>query len=75
MKTKKNLIANEPSHQSPTAPRLRKAGEEPAKMAAVQTEVKSAPVKKATINPEFKRTPRNAVEARSMFEALFNPAA
>ena len=34
-----------------------------------------AQAKAAMISPALKRTPRNATEARNMFEALFNRAA
>ena len=52
--------------QIPTQPRLVKAGQQAA-VAEARPEVKKAPV----IDPALRRTPRNANEARSMFEALF----
>jgi hypothetical protein len=57
-------------------PRLVKAGELAAREAAAKVERKpEAQAKAPTINPALKRTPRNAVEARDMFNALFNEAA
>jgi hypothetical protein len=58
------------------SPRLVKAGEIAARAAenAAKSERK-AETKGIQINPALKRTPRNAVEARDMFKALFNEAA
>ena len=57
-------------------PRLVKAGELAAREAAAKVERKpEAQAKAPMINPALKRTPRNAVEARDMFNALFNEAA
>jgi hypothetical protein len=61
------------------APRLIKADA----VAAREAEEAARAVHKATIrrskesgpNPALKRTPRNAMEARDMFKALFNEAA
>ena len=57
-------------------PRLVKAGEIAAREAAAKVErTPEAQAKTPTINPALKRKPRNAVEARDMFNALFNEAA
>lgn len=54
--------------QIPVQPRLVKAGQQAsAAVAEPKPEVKKAPA----IDPALLRTPRNANEARSMFEALF----
>ena len=51
------------------------AAREAAREAALAEAQAEAQAKAATINPALKRTPRNATEARNMFEALFNQAA
>jgi hypothetical protein len=62
------------TQQVPVQPRLVKAGELAAREAAQAVEAEQRKVeapKAAAIDPALRRTPRNAVEARSMFEALF----
>ena len=51
------------------------AAREAAREAAMAEAQAEAQAKAATVNPALKRTPRNATEARNMFEALFNRAA
>ena len=55
------------------APRLVKAADVAAREAAVVEQQQQAPVQKI-VKPVV-RTPRSAVEARDMFNALFNEAA
>lgn len=59
-------------------PRLIKAGELAAREAAMAAEAErrqEVQAKEPVVNAALKRTPRNAVEARDMFKALFNEAA
>ena len=51
------------------------AAREAAREAALAEAKAEAQAKAADIAPALKRTPRNATEARNMFEALFNRAA
>jgi len=73
-KTKKT---QEQGQKTPEQPRLVKAGQVAAARDAqteahdVKAEVKKVPA----IDPALLRTPRNANEARSMFEALFGDKA
>ena len=54
-------------------PRLVKADEIAAREAAQAAEAeRNAEMKAQAVDPALLRTPRNAVEARSMFEALFD---
>jgi hypothetical protein len=68
----------EMNNKKKVRPRLVKAGEVAAREAAVAAEAErraQTAVKEPAINPALKRTPRNAVEARDMFKALFNEEA
>jgi hypothetical protein len=67
---KKSKKTQQQTQQIPVQPRLVKAGEVAAR--AVESERKPEVKAKApAIDPALMRTPRNAVEARSMFDALF----
>ena len=57
------------------APRLIKAEELAAREAALAESRVESQAKEPAINPALLRTPRNANEARNMFNALFNEAA
>lgn len=62
--------------QAPVQPRLIKAGQVAAREAQAAASEPKPDVKKApAIDPALLRTPRNASEARSMFEALFGDKA
>ena len=72
----KKKAAKQEQAQVVVRPRLIKAGELAAREAAVEAERRAqTAVKEPAINPALKRTPRNAVEARDMFKALFNEEA
>ena len=78
MNTKKKAAAKQGQAQVAVRPRLVKAGELAAREAAMAAEAErraQTAVKEPAINPALKRTPRNAVEARDMFKALFNEEA
>jgi hypothetical protein len=78
MNNKKKVAAKQGQTQVTVRPRLVKAGEVAAREAAVAAEAErraQTAVKEPAINPALKRTPRNAVEARDMFKALFNEEA
>jgi len=68
---KKNEKTAQQGHQAPIQPRLVKAGQVAAQASEAKPEVKKVP----TVDPALRRTPRNANEARSMFEALFGDKA
>ena len=71
---KKKTTAQQETHQVTVRPRLVKAEEIAAREAAqaVEAERKAdAKAKSPAVDPALLRTPRNAVEARSMFDALF----
>jgi hypothetical protein len=73
MKRTKKAQQQQGTQQVAVQPRLVKAGEIAAREAAqaVEAERKVEAPKAPAIDPALRRTPRNAVEARSMFEALF----
>lgn len=73
MKRTKKAQQQQGMPQVAVQPRLVKAGEIAAREAAqaVEAERKVEAPKPSAIDPALLRKPRNAVEARSMFEALF----
>ena len=77
-KMKKRTTAQQGTEQVTTRPRLIKADEIAAREAAQAVEAERKAEEKAkasTMDPALLRKPRNAVEARSMFEALFGDKA
>jgi hypothetical protein len=73
---KKTTKTQQGQPQGSLQPRLVKAGEIAAREAASAVEAERKPeIKAPTIDPALRRTPRNATEARSMFEALFGDQA
>jgi hypothetical protein len=82
MKTRKTAQQQENTKQQITVQaRLVKSNEMAAREAAREAAIAEvhaeaqAQAKAPVANPALKRTPRNATEARNMFEALFNRAA
>ena len=76
--TKKKKVQSQVTAPTAVRPRLVKAGEVAAREAAMEAERRQeiqARAKEPVVNAALKRTPRNAVEARDMFNALFNEAA
>jgi hypothetical protein len=77
VKTKKNTTTQQGMDRTIVAPKLVKANEVAARIAA-QTEAERQREQKLREQRAIKpavRTPRNAIEARDMFNALFNEAA
>ena len=70
---KKKTTAKQETKQVTVRPRLVKADELAAREAAQAEEAEMKAKAKAVpaVDPALLRTPRNAMEARSMFEALF----
>lgn len=83
MKTRKTAQQQQENtkQQTPVQARLVKSNEMAAREAAREAAIAEvhaeaqAQAKAPVVNPALKRTPRNAIEARNMFEALFNRAA
>jgi hypothetical protein len=71
---KKTTKTKQGTQETAIKPRLVKAGELAARE-AVEAERKPEVKKAPPIDPALLRKPRNAVEARSMFEALFGDKA
>ena len=71
---KKKATAQQGIHQVTVRPRLVKADEIAAREAA-QAEEAEQKAKAPAVDPALLRKPRNAMEARSMFEALFGDKA
>lgn len=79
MKTRKQK-AQQQQGTANAQPRLVKAGQvaarrETAEAAKAEAAAQVKAQAKPQIDPALRRTPRNAVEARSMFEALFGDKA
>ena len=71
---KKKAIAQQGTEKVTVRPRLVKADEIAAREAAMAEEAEMK-AKAPAVDPALLRTPRNANEARSMFEALFGDKA
>jgi hypothetical protein len=74
---KKKATAQQETRRVTVRPRLVKADEIAAREAALAEEAERKAEMKAKLpaDPALLRTPRNATEARSMFEALFGKEA
>jgi hypothetical protein len=74
MKRTKKTEQQQETQKAVVQPRLVKAGELAAREAAQAVEADRKPEVKAktpAVDAALRRPPRNAIEARSMFEALF----